>query len=155
VWPWLAQIGQDRAGFYSYTWLENVVLAGMRNADRIHPEWQQLRAGDSVRLASRAVYGDLPLVPVAAVVPNEHLVLAGWGAFVLRAIDDTTTRLIVRSHAQGGSGPLRRAFDFLVFEPAHFVMERGMLLGIKRRAERAYRAGQAAEKSTVRQPTSP
>ena len=28
VWPWLAQIGQDRAGFYSYTWLEN--LAGCR-----------------------------------------------------------------------------------------------------------------------------
>jgi hypothetical protein len=26
VWPWLAQLGQDRAGFYSYGWLEN--LAG-------------------------------------------------------------------------------------------------------------------------------
>lgn len=26
VWPWLAQIGQDRGGFYSYEWLEN--LAG-------------------------------------------------------------------------------------------------------------------------------
>ena len=22
VWPWLVQIGQDRAGFYSYDWLE-------------------------------------------------------------------------------------------------------------------------------------
>lgn len=21
VWPWLAQIGQDRGGFYSYEWL--------------------------------------------------------------------------------------------------------------------------------------
>jgi hypothetical protein len=28
VWPWLAQLGQDRAGFYSYRWLEN--LAGCR-----------------------------------------------------------------------------------------------------------------------------
>src|SRR5918994_7083921 len=28
VWPWLAQIGQDRGGFYSYEWLEN--LAGCR-----------------------------------------------------------------------------------------------------------------------------
>src|SRR5919197_4036569 len=28
VWPWLAQLGQDRGGFYSYEWLEN--LAGCR-----------------------------------------------------------------------------------------------------------------------------
>ena len=32
VWPWLAQIGQDRGGFYSYEWLEN--LAGPRAAER-------------------------------------------------------------------------------------------------------------------------
>ena len=31
VWPWLVQIGQDRAGFYSYTWLENLVLASIHN----------------------------------------------------------------------------------------------------------------------------
>jgi hypothetical protein len=24
VWPWLMQIGQDRSGFYSYTFLENL-----------------------------------------------------------------------------------------------------------------------------------
>ena len=23
VWPWLVQMGQNRGGFYSYTWLEN------------------------------------------------------------------------------------------------------------------------------------
>src|SRR4051812_23088582 len=25
VWPWLVQIGRGRGGFYSYTWLENLV----------------------------------------------------------------------------------------------------------------------------------
>lgn len=25
VWPWLVQVGQKRGGFYSYTWLENLV----------------------------------------------------------------------------------------------------------------------------------
>jgi len=25
VWPWLVQIGQDKGGFYSYSWLENLV----------------------------------------------------------------------------------------------------------------------------------
>jgi len=39
VWPWLAQIGQDRGGFYSYEWLENLAGCEMRNADRVHPEW--------------------------------------------------------------------------------------------------------------------
>src|SRR5512146_2880750 len=24
IWQWLAQVGQDRAGFYTYTWLENL-----------------------------------------------------------------------------------------------------------------------------------
>ena len=34
VWPWLAQIGQDRGGFYSYEWLENLPAPGcaMRTA---------------------------------------------------------------------------------------------------------------------------
>lgn len=139
VWPWLAQMGQDRGGFYSYTWLENgLALAGMRNAGRIHPEWQDLKAGDRVRLASRRVWGDLPLLEVTEVVPNRHLVLRGWGAFVLEPIDARTTRLIIRSHGDPNPhGAVRKAVDTLVFEPAHFIMERRMLLGIKERAERS------------------
>src|SRR3954463_3114879 len=49
VWPWLAQLGQDRGGFYSYEWLENLIGDDIRNADRIHPEWQRTEAGDLVR----------------------------------------------------------------------------------------------------------
>ena len=43
VWAWLAQIGQDQAGFYSYTALENLVGARMRNVDELHPEWARAR----------------------------------------------------------------------------------------------------------------
>jgi hypothetical protein len=50
VWPWLAQIGQDRGGFYSYEWLENLAGCKMRNADRIHPEWQHRKVGETVFL---------------------------------------------------------------------------------------------------------
>ena len=149
VWPWLAQIGQDRGGFYSYTWLENLALAGIRNADRVHPEWQRLRPGDTVRLASERVYGDLPLLRVAAVEPGRHLVLEGWGAFVLLPAGENTTRLLVRSHARK-TGPLGTAFDVLVFEPAHFVMERKMLLGIRRRAEDAWSGSGSAGRPSVR-----
>src|SRR5829696_8726318 len=50
VWPWLAQVGQDRGGFYSYEWLENLAGAQMHNADRVHPEWQHRDVGEIVFL---------------------------------------------------------------------------------------------------------
>ncbi len=136
VWPWLVQIGQNRAGFYSYTFLENLLAADMHNSDRIKPEWQQLKVGDKVRLASKAVYGDFPLLEVAALEKNHYLVLKGWGAFVLQPVDAHTIRLIIRSHA-GREGAFTRMARLLLLDPVHFIMERGMLLGIKKRVEGA------------------
>ncbi|HZJ69992.1 MAG TPA: hypothetical protein VFF36_03610, partial [Planctomycetota bacterium] len=52
VWSWVAQIGAERAGFYSYQWLENLAGCQLRNAEVIHPEWQ-VRAGDEVALHPR------------------------------------------------------------------------------------------------------
>ena len=46
VWPWLMQIGQDRAGFYSNDYLENLTGANIHNADVIRPEWQVRAVGD-------------------------------------------------------------------------------------------------------------
>jgi hypothetical protein len=60
VWPWVSQIGADRAGFYSYQWLENLVGCQIRNADEIHPDWAH-RAGGSLLLHPKA----LPLQIVA------------------------------------------------------------------------------------------
>jgi uncharacterized protein YndB with AHSA1/START domain len=143
VWPWLVQIGQDRGGFYSYTWLENSVLAHIHNAETVHPEWQQLREGDFIRLASKRVYGDLPLLRVHSVEQNRSLVLEGWGAFVLQPLEGGKTRVIIRSHGRRRP-PLTRAIDFLFFGPAHFIMERKMLLGLKGRAEKAVATSAAA-----------
>ena len=50
VWPWLAQLGQDRGGFYSYEWLENLAGCQMQNADRVRPEWQHRELGETVHL---------------------------------------------------------------------------------------------------------
>ena len=44
VFPWLVQIGQNRGGFYTYDVLENLFRLDIHSADRIHPEWQDLRA---------------------------------------------------------------------------------------------------------------
>jgi hypothetical protein len=134
VWPWLVQIGQERAGFYSYSWLENLIGADIHNADEIVPEWQTLEDGDFVRLASKNIYGDGPLLRVSHVHPGRSFVLEGWGEFVLRPVDKHTTRLLIRSH-RGKRSPLMAAFCFLFMEPAHFIMQRRMLLGIKERAE--------------------
>jgi hypothetical protein len=43
IWPWLVQIGQNRGGFYSHDFLENLAKLDIHSADRIHPEWQDVR----------------------------------------------------------------------------------------------------------------
>ena len=138
VWPWLAQIGEDRAGFYSYDVFERAVGARIHNADVIHPEWQDLRVGDTVWMARR--YGPRASQTVAAIEPGSHLVLmsaadvdrmqrgekaSGSWAFYLRPQGDRT-RLLARG--TGGSAG-NTGYDL-----AHFVMERGMLRGIRERA---------------------
>ncbi len=55
-------------------------------------------------------------------------------AFVLDEIPAGTTRLIVRVRATFKPDARRVAVPVLL-EPLHFVMERGMLQGLKRRVE--------------------
>src|SRR5688500_7267689 len=43
IWPWICQLGQERGGFYSYAWLENIFLADMRNTYSIKAKWQNSR----------------------------------------------------------------------------------------------------------------
>jgi hypothetical protein len=133
VWQWLVQVGQDRAGFYSYTWLENLVGADIHNANEIRPEWQRLAAGDAWRLAPTEYLwglGQGAVTPVLLSEPGHALVLEMWGALVIVPIDEHTTRLLVRGQS-GSANPVTK----LVFEPMVFTMERRMLLGLKARAE--------------------
>src|ERR1051325_3730952 len=76
VWPWLVQMGQHQGGFYSYTWLENLVGCHMRNANWIKPEWQSLKVGDSVWLHPKA-----PPLKVLALDPGCSIVLEQLWAF--------------------------------------------------------------------------
>src|SRR4029078_22763 len=43
VWPWLVQMGADRAAAYSWVHLDNW---GHPSDTRIHPEWQSISVGD-------------------------------------------------------------------------------------------------------------
>ena len=136
IYPWLVQLGADKAGMYSYTWLEALIRCPQVNADRIHEEWQNLQIGDKVKMCANE-----PAPPpyiVAQMHPNRALVLGHqedgqwvdlW-QFVLAPQGDGSTRLIVRTRTMmtGGFWDLIR--------PGVFIMERGMLRGIKTRAEK-------------------
>jgi hypothetical protein len=126
VWAWLAQIGQDRGGFYSYEWLENLASCRMRNADRIHPEWQHREVGEIVLLHPATG------MKVAAFEPGRAIVLEGWGAFVVEPLDKENTRVILRSRVPRGA----MLYYLLGIEVPHFIMERRMLQGIKERGEK-------------------
>jgi hypothetical protein len=153
LWPWVAQLGADRGGFYSYTWLENLFGLGIRNADRVVASWQERRPGDLVAATAHGRAGWV----VVEVRPPEALVLLmadpatgrprrrdrrpgfefSW-AFAVRPAGPGSSRLVVRERA-GFSGALAAA----AMEPVglvSFVMTRKMLLGIKARAEAAARA---------------
>ena len=134
VWPWLVQVGQKRGGFYSYTWLENLVGCDMHNANQIVPDWQDLKVGDEVWLHPKA-----PPLKVLAIEPGRAIVLENSWTFCLLPVDDHTTRLIIRGCGQFNPDLKNALLNLIlwrgVLEPAHFIMERKMMLGIKQRAE--------------------
>jgi hypothetical protein len=142
VWPWIAQLGQGRGGFYSYDFLENLVGCEIHSADRIVPEWQDIGVGGEVRFAPEVG------LTVASLEQGRSVVLRGgvpignnpppydftW-AFVVREEPNKTTRLLVRERYA-----YTRSWARLIVEPTEvlsFVMSQKMLRGIKERAERA------------------
>ncbi len=147
VWPWLAQMGQGRAGFYSYDWLENLAGMDIHNVPRIVPELQHLQPGDLIPFWRGAG------VNVATVEPPALLVLAGtfnkpaghtavpetpggtW-VFALNPGEDRATRLLVRSRVARFEPAWMSSIMMFLLEPMHFVMERKMMLRIKELAEK-------------------
>lgn len=148
VWPWVVQLGADRAGFYSYDRLENLFGLGIHSADAVVAEWQQRAVGDLVYANAAGTGGWY----VMQVVPEEVLVLkmanvaknqpAGrdegvrweflW-TFAVRDAGDGTTRLLIRERVGFGSQATR-----LMMAPVglvSFVMTQKTMRGIKARAE--------------------
>jgi hypothetical protein len=140
VWPWLVQIGQDRAGFYSYERLERLFGADVRNVKEVRSEWQSRRAGERVHATQpgylAGILAERPGWTVRTVDPNRALVLDGWGAFVLVPDVRGRTRLLIRSTVTHERIPVwAAAFNFTAFELPHFIMQRRMMLNIKALAE--------------------
>lgn len=142
VWPWLVQIGQNRGGLYSYAKLENLLGLKIRNADTIHPEWQDLAVGDRVWLVRRNWLGlpDGVALTVCRIEPGRSLVLhdrISRGVWSFHLHDDGLgrCRLISRSRSPRPHGIARLGDE--LFDPISLLMTRRMLLGIKERSEAA------------------
>ena len=161
VWPWLAQMGAGRAGWYSYDWIDN---GGHPSANSIQPEYLQIAPGDVMP----ATPGMGDAFRVTTVQPPYDLVLTvpetsganqvSW-EFLLEPMDHKRTRLIVRGrvsrHWPGSirerSRPpgrlifIERIYAILARSPrplmllvaafGHYIMQARMLRGIKHRAE--------------------
>ncbi|MGD0005129.1 MAG: hypothetical protein ABSE06_12960 [Anaerolineaceae bacterium] len=77
VYPWIAQIGQDKGVFYSYEFLENLIGCNIHNADHLLPGCQEVKPGDILWMHPKAG------VPI-------ELVEAGHG-FVMHGMLNTAT----------------------------------------------------------------
>ena len=134
VWPWLAQLGYGRGGWYSYDWIDN---DGRPSADRILPELQQLQVGDQILMLP----GMGPRV--REVEPNRSFVAGDqeggiWCLALYPA--EGGCRLVSRWRVNWPLTPAT-AFWILLSDPGAFIMERKMLKGIRLRGEAAVQAG--------------
>ncbi len=151
LWPWLIQVGQDRGGFYSYEWLENLARADMKNVYAIKPEFQWPRQlGDTIWLANKERYNGGGYQIIAETTPFKSLVMVGgkdyarklngekasgsW-AFYLYPESPTKTWLIARS-SEGNTPFGNRLLRYFTYEVPHFIMEKKMLKSMKYLAEK-------------------
>jgi hypothetical protein len=130
IWPWIAQTGQNRGGFNSYYWLENLFAANMHNANSIMPQWQNPQPGDTVYYGEGEGYELISMIK-----RNEYYSLGGWTLY-LDSINTDNTRLIVRYPSmEVKQSNFAKIYYYGLFEALHFIMESGMMMGIKQRAE--------------------
>ncbi len=112
VWPWLVQMGCDRAGWYSYDFVDN---GGRHSATTIIPAWQHLAIGDVMPAVpgtrdAFVVIGFTPYKMLLLGVPivttaggagetlaSVHTYYSSW-VHILEEMPPRHTRLITRGH---------------------------------------------------------
>lgn len=131
VWPWLVQVGVNRAGWYSYDLLDNL---GRPSARRIIPELQHLDVGDILPMSPDGRSG----IRVVTIDPGRSMV---WGdpgnvtwSWLLEPVGDDATRLLTRIRVRYRWLHPSILFGLLI-EFADIFMIRRMLLNVKERAE--------------------
>lgn len=153
VWPWIAQLGQDRGGFYSFDVLENLVGCEMPTVDVLRSDRQSWKLGDKLWMYPSDKAGGAGFATLRAFEPGRVLGFGtrmvgsslaepenGSWTYVLEPAGATHTRLLVRGRGSPRHTMLGVAFDWIIFEPIHFAMERRMLIGLAEVAETGVRS---------------
>lgn len=154
VWPWLVQMGVDRAIWYTWDYWRPW---GRRSAEQIHPEWQDISVGQRMpSTLDGSVWWE-----VAAIKPERFLGLrmsvdlrgrpfdpkgtrprsytdSLW-AFLLEKLPGDRTRLVVSGYWAFQPKWLQGIVSFLFIEPSTWIMQTRQFTGLKRRAEREAR----------------
>jgi hypothetical protein len=135
IWPWLAQMGSGRGGAYTYDWIQNLLGLNMHSAGDILTEYQDIKLGDELPMG-----GGAQVMRVEVADPPRALAVRSadhnWAWIFALVPEGDSTRLISRNRiAAQALSPASRLFYLLFMEQGSLVMERKMLLGIKRRAE--------------------
>lgn len=133
IWPWLVQVGVNRAGWYSYDLLDNL---GRPSAREIIPELQDIQVGDVMPMSPDGRRG----IRVYALDPPRSMI---WGTpgdtswvWLLDFQPDGTTRLITRVRSRYRWLSPTIVFSMLL-EFADIWMIRRMLLNLRERVEAA------------------
>ena len=138
IWPWIVQIGFNRAGFYAYDLLDNLARP---SAERIIPALQDPKVGDWIPMSPTV--NDTTAFRVRAFEPNQWMLWSKpdstW-CWTLRPLDDQRTRLVSRIRAKYAWEKPTVILSLFLLELGDFLMNRRELLGIKRRAESLARA---------------
>jgi len=132
IYPWIVQMGINRAGWYSYDLLDNL---GRKSAERILPEHQNLKIGDIVPMSPDGKNG----IFVRDFEKNRAMLWWDkkgdsswvWGLYP-QGLD--SYRLVTRVRMRYRWLSLAAPFNLLV-EFFDLPMMRKCLLGIKKRAE--------------------
>lgn len=132
VWPWLVQMGRNRGGFYAFDHLDN---NGIPSADRIIPEYQNLKVGDLI----------LPLLQVIQIEPQKSMLwvflegAGGWEhatwSWGLYETEEGKTRLVSRLRQKYTYDSTKEILMWGFQEVTEIFMMRTCLLGVKRRVE--------------------
>ena len=136
IWPWFAQMGFGRAGWYSWDIVDNL---GRRSATELHDEWMIRQAGDP--MPAGPISFDTPIVE-----PPHHLVIAvlakrvlAWQIDFTLAYDlrpnGTVTDVVTRARARI-DGPLGRFVAKWLLGPGDGVMVSKQLREVRRRVHR-------------------
>jgi hypothetical protein len=156
VWPYLAQLGQRRAGFYAFDWLERLLTFHIYNTYTVVDEWQNVYAGEYIFYHQNGIGSEVKsfqkdayLATLSdsrrpstcqgafAFVPPFGLKFFAWSwSFILVDLGGGKTRFFTRCDAVFAPyDGLRKALVKFFLGIPSFIMSKAMLLTIKACAE--------------------